>query len=183
LPITIIIHSIKKTKTMIEPMLGEISIFAGDFPPKGWEFCDGRKLLVKENNTLFQLLGNMYGGDGVIDFALPDLRGRVAIHRNDSYPQGVKAGLESVALTTAELPVHTHIIHASTSTANDNGGPEGGFWGGSANDFGWMAAPGTLSMNNESLTVTGGGQPHENRIPVQAATYIIATTGVFPSRS
>lgn len=138
---------------------------------------------VNENTALFSLLKTKYGGDGTTTFALPDLRGRVAMHRDDTYPVGRNGGSEKVGLTGPQMPSHKHTVFASTSNAGDNNGPEGGVWGASANEFAWAPAPANLTMNAASIAMTGAGTPHENRIPVLALSYIIALQGVFPQRT
>ncbi len=165
--------------------VGEIKLFTGDFAPRDWVFCDGRLLLIKEHEGLYSLIQTTYGGDGKTNFAVPDLRGRVALGQGDDSPIGKKAGVERVALTEATLPAHTHIANASSRTANDNGGAANGFWGSSASDISYGAAETptkAYAMNIESTTPTGHGEAHENRIPILAATYIIATGGNFPPR-
>src|ERR671913_1343199 len=93
---------------MATPYIGEIRIFAGTFPPKGWLMCEGQLLPISENDALFTLIGTTYGGDGQSTFALPDLRGRVPVHKGSAFPLGDKAGVESVTLTTQQIPVHSH---------------------------------------------------------------------------
>jgi microcystin-dependent protein len=166
---------------MYFPYLGEIRPFAGDFAPYGWAFCDGRLLTVANNQALFNLLGNRYGGDGQINFALPDLMGRIPLQASDTYPLGTKEGQETVALTQPELPSHNHVAYASNNTTA-NSRPENGFWGAISTLISYGTAPGDLPMHPESIATTGQGEAHENRIPFTAISYIIALQGVYPPR-
>jgi microcystin-dependent protein len=164
----------------MDPFIGEIRQFAGDFAPLGWAFCNGQELPIKDNEGLYNLIGTQYGGDGVTDFGLPDLCGRVPLHFNDSYALGAKGGEEEVILTEAQLPSHTHIAHASSNSTPNATGPENAFWGTTSNNFTWIAAPGDKVMHPDSVQPAGQGHPHENRIPFVAVSYIIATTGIYP---
>jgi microcystin-dependent protein len=139
---------------MSEPFIGEIRLFPYDFAPRGWAFCHGQLLSIAQNTTLFALLGTTYGGDGRSTFALPDLRGRVAVSSGEgpglsAYELGGVGGVESVTLTEGEMPAHTHQV----------------------------------SVNGRASVVpAGGSQPHENRPPHLALNYCIALAGIFPSR-
>lgn len=168
------------------PYLGEINLFAGNFAPNGWALCNGQLLPIAQNQALFSLLGTTYGGDGQVTFRLPDLRGRVAIHRGQGpglSPRSLGAwgGLESWALNPEELPVHTHIVRCSAATANV------------ANPAGLVPARNAASIPQWGTTVdatmgagaimpTGGGQAHQNMQPYLVLNYIIALQGIFPSR-
>ena len=165
---------------MYFPYLGEIRPFAGDFAPYGWAFCDGRLLPVAGYTALFSLLGNRYGGDGQIDFALPDLMGRIPLQASDTYPIGTKEGQESVTLTQEELPAHNHVAYASSTTSNSR--PENGFWGSVSNLISYGTAPGDLPMHPESIATAGQEEAHENRIPFATVSYIIALQGLYPPR-
>src|SRR6476646_8748302 len=112
------------------PYVGEIKIFAGNFAPAGWMFCAGQLLPISENETLFNLLGTTYGGDGQSTFGLPDLRGRAPIHTNSTYPQGALVGTEQVTLTQATLPAHPHVA-AALSGPGSTGKPDSAVWAGS----------------------------------------------------
>lgn len=174
----------------MEPTLAQIILFAGNFPPRGWAYCDGQLLDISQNTALFSLLGTIYGGDGRTTFALPDLRGRAPIHSGNgpglsSYRQGQKGGLENVTLSTSQLPAHFHVLTASSLVPNKNVA-EGASLA-SGNEIGSMDKIYTQSTDkvnlNSSTTNSGGGQPHENRPPFIALNYIIATVGIYPSRS
>jgi microcystin-dependent protein len=177
-----------------EPFIGEISMFAGNFAPRGWAFCDGQLLQISENSALFSLLGTYYGGDGRTTFGLPDLRGRVAIHAGQgpgltNRAQGSKGGTESVTLTVANLPSHNHMINFVNAPATEVS-PDGlvpAIPAGAAGDglmlFGKMGEAPTGTLNSGTVEHTGGGQSHENMPPFGTVRYIIALQGIFPSRS
>jgi microcystin-dependent protein len=171
---------------MSEPFVGEIRMFAGNFAPRGWAFCDGQLLAVSQNDALFSLLGTIYGGDGRTTFGLPDCRGRIPIHAGhgpglSERRLGAKGGAEKVTLTVNQLPSHTHgPLKATTQTATDalpdsrltaqtdaalyiNDTPIGGF-------------------NAASITDVGGSQPHTNMMPSLCVHFIIALVGIYPSR-
>jgi microcystin-dependent protein len=168
---------------MAQPYVGEIRMFAGSFPPVGWMMCDGTPLPISENETLFQLIGTTYGGDGESTFNLPNLQSRIPIHQGQG-PDGVTyqlaemAGTESVTLTTQQIPVHTHPLIVSGqagSTANpDAAMPATGVTI-------YRPAPANAPMAAQSITVTGGSQPHENMQPFLCINYIISLFGIFPS--
>jgi len=171
----------------MDPFIAEVKLFAGNFAPRGWAFCEGQLLPISQNSALFSLIGTTYGGDGRTTFALPDLRGRVAIGPGNgpglsSYREGQKGGQEHVTLTTNQMPSHNHAINA-----NSNGGtvssPVGHFLADtSAFDFEY-ATTANSQMNSLMASNAGGSQSHENRQPFLAIYYIIALQGVFPSRS
>ena len=174
----------------MEPFIGEIRMFAGNFAPRSWAFCDGQLLAVSQNDALFSLLGTIYGGDGRTTFGLPDLRGRVPIHMGQgpglpSYPIGRKSGQEQVTLTTAQLPAHSHSYGAATGGGTANS-PIGSLPAGSGSTplYQPSASTGSLqAMSNLSLQNTGGSQPHANIMPFLCIHFIVALFGVYPSRS
>ncbi|GAB3575776.1 tail fiber protein [Leifsonia lichenia] len=165
------------------PFMGEIRLSSFNFAPKNWAFCDGQLLPINQNQALFSLLGTTYGGDGVTTFALPDLRGRAAISSGSgnggNYNLGQRGGEYSHALTTQEMPAHTH--GASIGGAANVVSPAGAR----------LAQPGKAAfapaadstMAPIGVTPVGGGQPHENTAPYLTLTYIIALQGIFPSRN
>lgn len=168
--------------------LGEIRIFAGNFAPVGWMFCEGQLLPISENDSLFQLIGTTYGGDGEETFALPDLRGRIPIHQGtlstgSTFQIGELGGSEQVTLTTQQIPIHTHPFAASTDPATDSS-PAGAVAGGdvAVDLYSNIPAP-LLPMSNQMIGPVGGSQPHENVQPFLCVNFIIALTGVFPSRT
>lgn len=169
---------------MGQPYVGEIRMFAGNFNPAGWMFCDGALLPISENETLFQLIGTTYGGDGQSTFGLPDLRGRVPIHMGtgpglSSYVLAENGGVESVTITQNQMPVHNHTPLASNTGASDT--PANNFWATSTSGKPYTAAPPTVLMNAGTMSPTGGSQPHDNMIPFLCVNYIISLFGIFPS--
>ena len=167
---------------MPQPFVGEIRIFAGNYAPAGWMFCDGQLLAISENDTLFQLIGTTYGGDGQSTFALPDLRGRVPNHQGSGFTLGQAAGVESVTLTTQQIPAHSHpLAFSNTAPALS---PTNAFPGvvvsSQANANLYNAVAPTTNLNPASIGPTGASQPHENRQPYLALQYIISLFGLFP---
>lgn len=178
----------------MDPFLGEIRLFSFQNIPKGWHACDGTLLPIQQNSALFALLGTMYGGNGVNNFALPDLRGRVPIHASQTIPQGTKDGTESVTLVQANLPPHPHIVSAFTAAGNTGGVLNN--WPASDNIPGnvtpapapapnlYVQSPGSLvPLDPSSVSSTGNSGSHENRQPSMALNYCIAVTGLFPPRN
>jgi microcystin-dependent protein len=161
----------------MDPFLGEIKIVAFNFVPLGWAACDGQIIQITQNQALYALLGATYGGNGTTTFALPDLRGRVPLHFNGTYPQGPGGGEAAHVLTTAEMPSHTHPVYASDAPPNAPT-PTGNTWATTTN--GYAPAP-DANMMPATLGTTGG-QGHENRQPYLVLNFVIATTGIFPSR-
>ncbi|HEY9282024.1 MAG TPA: tail fiber protein [Pyrinomonadaceae bacterium] len=170
---------------MAQPYIGEIRMFAGTFAPAGWLFCSGQQLPISENETLFQLIGTTYGGDGESTFNLPNLQSRVPIHMGNgpdgvTYPLAQMAGTESVTLTIQQIPMHNHAALASENTATVTT-PTNNLIGKSTQiDMFINAQPGD-PMNNQSITPVGGSQPHENCQPFLCINYIISLFGLFPS--
>ena len=166
---------------MSTPFLGEIKIVSFNFAPKGWAQCNGQLLPINQNQALFSILGTTYGGDGRVNFALPDFRGRIPIHQGGGWLIGQKAGEEFHTLNAGETPTHNHFLQASktaaaTPTLNGNmlAQASGGIYGN----------PTSLTpILPTTITNTGGSQPHENRQPLLALLFIIALQGLFPSRN
>ena len=170
---------------MAQPYVGELRMFAGNFAPAGWMFCEGQLLPISENDTLFVLIGTTYGGDGQSTFALPDLRGRVPLHQGQgpglsSYILGQSGGVESVTLTQNQIPIHSHTPLASNTGASDN--PAYNFWASTTTGKPYSAAPPAVQMNTGTLAPTGGSQPHDNMIPFLCINYIISLFGIFPTQ-
>ncbi|MDN4163326.1 phage tail protein [Nocardioides abyssi] len=172
---------------MSNPYLGEIRMFAGNFAPQGFELCDGRLLPISEHDALYALLGTTYGGNGETTFGLPDLRGRLPVHQGTGTglsPRtlGQAYGTEQVTVTTAQLPAHHHAMTAATAATSTSpvGALPGVPVGGAA-----YAEPSAAAHTLHAATVTsaGGTQPHDNRMPTLAITFIIATAGLFPTQS
>ena len=166
---------------MSEPFLAEIRIVGFNFAPRGWAFCDGQILPINQNQSLYSLLGTTYGGDGRTSFALPDLRGRTPIHRDDGHTLGQKAGAETVALTAAEIAAHTHTVKASSTLAN-NTTPTGRVLA-SADIYRNPEAATMTALRSGTVTNAGGGQAHDNMQPYLTLSFCIALQGLFPSRN
>lgn len=170
---------------MAQPYVGEIRMFAGNFAPAGWMFCDGQMLPISENETLFQLIGTTYGGDGESTFALPNLQSRVPIHMGQG-PDGITyqlaeaAGVESVTLTTQQIPIHNHPFLGSTAAGNQ-ATPVNNVVAASNVVSIFAASPPTGNMFAQMLGLAGGNQPHENCQPFLCINYIISLFGIFPS--
>lgn len=174
---------------MSEPFLAEVRVFPYDFTPSGWMACDGQVLDISNNQALFSLLGTTYGGDGRTTFALPDLRNRVPVGPRTGpglspYRLGERGGVPTVTLTSAAMPGHTHapVGDSGLASSNDPSGtvPARVFGGG--NVYG-PAATDPVDMATDAVDLTGGGQAHENRMPMLGLRYCIATVGIFPSSS
>jgi microcystin-dependent protein len=166
----------------MEPFIGEIRLVPFNFAPKGWAICAGQMLPINQNQALFALLGTTYGGDGRTTFALPDLRGRVAVGAGDlpggsSYALGATGGQETVELTTGQLPGHSHHVNASSAAATTKSPATAYPAGGGA-----YAGQRNVRMKAAMIGLTGGGEEHENRQPYLGLNYIIALQGIFPAR-
>ena len=172
---------------MSEPFIGEIRMFAGNFAPRGWAFCDGQLLAVAQNDALFSLYGTIYGGDGRTTFALPDLRGRLPIHAGSGpglspRPIGARGGAEQVTLTTNQLPPHSHTLQASPDAATDTSPAGKTFAQVAGGDLYGSIAP-TASFENSAVGTTGGSQAHPNLMPFLCVNFICALVGIYPSRT
>jgi microcystin-dependent protein len=167
-----------------QPFVGEIRMFAGNFAPVGWAFCDGALQPITENQTLYQLLGTTYGGDGVNTFALPDLRGRAPLHQGQgpgtsNYTLGERAGVESVALTLNQIPSHSHAPRGQTG-AGTQSNPQGNVWAASALDN-YSGSPPSVPMAAGALATVGANAPHDNMPPYVCVSFIISLFGIFPT--
>lgn len=168
---------------MAEPFLGEIRMMSFGFPPKGWALCDGQLLPINQNQGLFSLLGTTFGGDGRVNFGLPDLRGRVPIHDGNGHTLGDRAGEQAHTLSISEIPTHTHVFNASTAVANANTGPGGSYLGQSAGVFLYASAANLQAMAADAIANVGGSQAHLNMQPFLAVNFSIALQGIFPSQT
>ncbi|MCT1398247.1 tail fiber protein [Paenibacillus sp. p3-SID867] len=162
---------------MADPFLGEIRLFAFNFAPDGWAFCDGQLLPIAQNTALFSLLGTTYGGNGTTHFALPDLRGRVAVHRGTDFPIGENGGEEFHTLSDAELPSHTHQAMGSANPANSVL-PVDRTW--ALSDSLTYHEVTNSFMSPGAIAAAGGNQPHNNMQPYLVLNYCIAIEGIFP---
>ena len=164
---------------MAEPFLSEIRIMSFNFPPKGWAFCNGQSMQISQNQALFALLGTTFGGDGRVNFALPDLRARVPIHVGNSHTLGEAGGQVAHTLTQNEMPLHTHPVMASTVASGGVDNPNNQFLG-SANNV-YAPAQKLTPMNAGTVLPAGGSQAHINQQPYLALSFCIALQGIFPS--
>jgi microcystin-dependent protein len=167
--------------------LGSIALVPYNFAPYGTAFCNGQLLSISENTALFSLLGTIYGGDGVSTFALPDLRGRVAIGMGQgpglqSYTIGEQGGVETVTLNINQIPVHTHAAMASSSSGN-TASPTGGYWAPRPRTLLFSAATNLTTMSPAALNPAGGGQSHDNLKPYLTLNYVIWMVGIYPSQN
>jgi len=166
---------------MAEPFLAEIRIMSFNFAPKGWAFCDGQLLPINQNQALFSLLGTTYGGDGRLNFGLPDLRGRVSLHMGNGHTLGERGGEQAHTLSISEIPTHTHTLQASAtpgntpiSTNNVLSSAQGQLFGPAAN---------LTSLTPGTVTNVGGSQAHLNMQPFLTLSFCIALQGIFPSQN
>ena len=167
---------------MAEPFIGEIRMFAGNFAPEGWAFCNGQLLAISENDALFNLIGTTYGGDGQTTFALPNLQSRVPVHQGNNFTLGQTGGVETVTLTTQQTPAHSHPWLGSLNQAGATNPPTnvaGQMPGGNV----YIEDQTGVALNDQSLQPVGGGQPHDNLQPYLTISFIIALFGVFPQQN
>jgi microcystin-dependent protein len=170
---------------MAQPYVGELRMFAGNFAPAGWAICAGQLMAISENDTLFNLIGTTYGGDGQETFAMPDLRGRVPIHQGTNQGQtfqiGERNGVETVTLTTNQIPIHTHPLLAA-AVGGDQITPAGNLLASSFNVTPYINDVPTAAMNAGAISPVGGSQPHENMQPYLCINFIISLFGIFPTQ-
>jgi microcystin-dependent protein len=155
-------------------------MFAGNFAPAGWMFCEGQLLPISENETLFQLIGTTYGGDGESTFALPDLRGRIPIHQGNGFILAETGGAEEITLTVPQIPAHSHPFLASSDTANTPN-PGQNVLGRSGQVLMFFNGSPSVQMSPQMLGPVGGSQPHTNFQPYLCVDFIISLFGIFPS--
>lgn len=179
---------------MDTPFIGQVVLFAGNFAPRGWAFCEGQLLSISQNTALFSILGTTYGGNGQTNFALPDLRGRVAVGQGQgpglsTWVLGEQQGAENVTLISTEMPAHSHLVQVSAGDA-DTGTASNNFLANANAQFGADQIPvntynggtgATLAVN--TIGPAGGSQPHQNLQPSLCINYIICLQGIFPSRN
>jgi len=166
---------------MAEPFLSEIRIMSFGFAPKGWALCNGQLLPINQNQALFSLLGTTYGGDGRVNFALPDLRSRVPIHTGSGHTLGERGGEQAHTLSIAELPTHTHVANGS-STAAETNTPDNTTYLGFVNNT-YAPATNLVAMGPSEIGNTGGSQAHLNMQPFLVLNFSIALQGIFPSQT
>jgi len=175
---------------MSQPYIGEIRMFGGNFPPNGWAFCDGQQLAIAENDALFTLIGTTYGGDGQSFFNLPDLQSRVPVHQGtgpggQTFVEGEAGGVESVTLTTAQLPAHTHpmlgsVNNATSSSPTDNVPASTPL---ALNQTAYGTDVPIKAIAPTSIAPFGGSQPHENTQPFLVISFILSLFGIFPTQN
>ena len=170
----------------MDPFVGEIRMFGGNFAPRGWAFCDGQLLQISQNTALFSLLGTTYGGNGTTQFALPDLRGRLPVHFGwgpglGPRELGASMGDEAVTLTIDEMPAHRHAISSTAAATRDT--PAGNVFGSPGNGAPIYGGAANTALSPAANSAVGGGLPHSNLMPYLCATFIIALQGVYPARS
>jgi len=166
---------------MSSPFIGEIRMFAGNFAPVGWAFCDGTVMPISQNDALFNLIGTTYGGDGQSTFALPNLQSRVPVHVGPGFALGQTGGAETVTLTTSQIPAHSHVPQAN-SAPGTQAGPSGGAWAQSTLNQFSSSSP-SLNMSPAALGSSGGSQPHDNLVPFLVINFILSLFGIFPSQT
>jgi microcystin-dependent protein len=167
---------------MAQPYVGEIRMFGGNFAPAGWAFCQGQPLPISENETLFQLIGTTYGGDGESTFNLPDLRGRLPVHQGNGFILAQTGGAEQVTLTVNQIPSHTHPLVASSDQANTIN-PGGNVIGTPLTATPFYADAPNTNLAPQSIAPVGGSQPHTNFQPYLCVDFIISLFGIFPTPS
>jgi microcystin-dependent protein len=164
---------------MAEPFLSEIRIMSFNFAPKGWAMCNGQLLPINQNQALFSLLGTTFGGDGRVNFALPDNRGRTPIHVGSGHTLGERGGEQAHTLSIAELPTHTHLVNATSNPADLNVASNTTRLG--AVNNGYTPAANLVAMSPQEVTNIGGSQAHLNMQPFLTLNFCIALQGIFPS--
>jgi microcystin-dependent protein len=164
---------------MAQPYIGEIRIFAGNFAPAGWMFCEGQLVPISENDALFTLLGTTYGGDGESTFALPDLRGRLPIHQGNGFILGQNGGVEEVTLTVQQIPVHSHPMVVSTGAGTQNA-PNNNVLASSPSVTLYVEDSTDANLAPTAVGPVGGSQPHTNFQPYLCLNFIISLFGIFP---
>jgi microcystin-dependent protein len=165
---------------MAQPYVGEIRMFGGNFAPAGWMFCEGQLLPISENETLFQLIGTTYGGDGQSTFALPDLRGRLPIHQGNGFTLAETGGAESITLTVSQIAAHTHPFLASLNSGSQ-GNAQNNVTAQSPSVALYIEDVTAANLNAQAMTSVGGSQPHTNLQPYLCVSFIISLFGIFPS--
>lgn len=166
----------------MEPYIGEIRLMSFPVVPQGWVPCDGRLLSISNNEALFSLLGTYYGGDGMRSFGVPDLRGRMPVHVGDRYQLGQQGGTESYTLQSSEMPAHSHALQGSSQSAV-TAAPANAVTGAKGRLGRDIMGPADSAMHYAAVAIAGGSQPHDNMPPFLVLNFMIAATGVYPSRN
>lgn len=166
---------------MAQPYVGEIRIFAGNFAPAGWMFCEGQLLPISEYETLFNLIGTTYGGDGQSTFSLPDMRGRIPSHMGNGFTLAETGGVEEITLTVNQIPAHSHPMLASADIPTLST-PQNNITGAAAKKIYRLGSP-SVALHTSAVAQTGGSQPHTNMQPYLCVDFIISLFGIFPSQT
>ena len=167
---------------MASPYVGEIRMFGGNFAPAGWALCNGQLLPIDQNDSLYNLIGTTYGGDGQTNFALPNLQSRVPVHVGPGFVLGQAAGTESVTLTVSQVPAHSHPLNADENSGSQLS-PTNNILAQTQNPMMYRSIAPVLAMNSSSVLPAGGSQPHDNMLPFLVINFIIALFGDFPTQS
>ena len=168
---------------MAEPFLSEIRMMSFGFPPKGWALCDGQLLPINQNQALFSLLGTTFGGDGRVNFGLPDLRSRVPIHQGSGHTLGERGGEQGHTLSIAEIPTHTHVANAMSTNTNSTNLPAGNLLANSAPNNLYGPVQNLAAASASTIANVGGSQAHLNMQPFLVLNFSIALQGIFPSQT
>lgn len=166
---------------MGQPYVGEIRMFGGNFPPAGWDFCDGKLLSVSQNTALFSLIGTTYGGDGQNTFGLPDLRSRIPIHQGNNFTMGEMGGVEQVTLVASQIPSHGHTWVATSDGSTGLTGPQGALLARTPGADVYTTDVTLTALAPQMVGAAGGNQPHNNVQPYLCVNFIISLFGIFPS--
>lgn len=166
---------------MVQPFVGEVRMFGGNFAPAGWMFCEGQLLPISENETLFNLIGTTYGGDGESTFALPDLRGRLPLHQGSGFVLAETGGAEEVTLNVNQVPSHTHALQVVNGLPGNQVSPAGNLPAMSFNVVPFINDAPTVGLAADAVGVVGGSQPHTNLQPYLCVNFIISLFGIYPS--
>ena len=167
---------------MSSPFVGEIRMFAGNFAPVGWAFCDGALIPISQNDTLFNLIGTTYGGDGQNTFALPNLQSRVPVHVGPGFALAQTGGAETVTLTTSQIPAHSHVPLSDPNVAT-LAGPAQNVWAANNTLTPYGSVAPDQVMDPAAMGSSGGSQPHDNMIPFLVVNFILSLFGIFPSQN
>jgi microcystin-dependent protein len=167
---------------MAQPYVGEIRMFAGNFAPAGWMFCEGQLLPISDYQTLYNLIGTTYGGDGQSTFALPDMRGRIPLHMGNGFTLAENGGVEQVTLTVSQIPSHSHALLGTASLGQDSSALNDVLAESTTFTQFTNSSP-TVAMSTGTGTATGGNQPHTNFQPYLCVDFIISLFGIFPSQT
>lgn len=166
---------------MAQPYIGEIRMFAGNFAPAGWAFCEGQLMPISENETLFNLIGTTYGGDGESTFAVPDMRGRVPLHNGNGFILAETGGTEEVTLTVNQIPSHSHPLIATTDIANTGNAADALLSTTATGSKVYSSTSPATALNYNTIAPDGGSQPHTNFQPYLCVNFIISLFGIFPT--